>query len=286
MLEKCVLFLRKNYLLNILLILISTALILHLHNAGVSISVAIMNKLSLPNYNFWVKTIGIIIAIAIIIMLFVAIRKQRDFIVAKTSLLAVIMIAWLVHVSYMLEMNIEIIHGLLYGSLTFLFFTLTGRYAVAIICSIPVMMIDEWYQYQILYPSYVTYFEWNDVVLDILGGGITITILFFSNLYPFYNKMIWYKKIEVYLLPIYLFLLGFGLFTCYIAKYVEEVCGNTWIVLNKLENPLQFWQTHTFTKAVYHVLLLHEAVLLIVILCSIFYFLDYYLGIKNNKQKA
>mgnify|MGYP005841329593 CR=1 FL=1 len=267
-------FLKRNLVINVILVIAYSYFIVFMHPDVVEISITVMNSLSLESYNFWVKIIS---AIAFSILSYVVLSqifqyKENRYLKLFYIVITILFIA--IHSITMFEMNIEIIHGLMYGILTFLLFPLTGRYAASIIFALPVMLYDEWYQYVFLYPDYVQYYELNDIVMDLLGSGLTVVILFGFNILPFKNKLSVLKRLEWYILPIFFAITLFILSTCYVVIYPEYVCDNTVFILNKLNKPELFWQVHPFTKAEYHVLSFKEAIFLITALCYGYAMLD------------
>jgi hypothetical protein len=264
-------FLLKHTWLNLLLIVLYCAFIIFMHD-----------QLTLPNYNQWVKYIGIASALLILIYLSKAIFHNNAIRKLKIAVVLIIALLWAIHVSIMLEMNIEIIHGLMYSILAFLLFAYTGRFAATLIIALIFMLLDEYCQYIILYPGYVQYYELNDVILDILGCYITFSLLIVKDIQPHYNLIPLKKRYELYLFPFVLLLLLVGLFSCFFVVYPKDVCNNTLFVFNRLANPELFWQKHPFTQAVYHVVSLWEAVLIIAIFFIGFVALDCF---YKNKTK-
>ena len=167
-------------------------------------------------------------------------------------------------------MSIEMIHALMYFGLSFLLFPIFGRYSAAIIFALVIMVIDEWFQYKILYPSYVEYYELNDILLDVLGSGLLITLLFIFGVKNQNSNTAIFKRSEFVLLGIILLSVFLGLATCLFSLYPENSCEHTIFVFNKLPVPHLFWQVHPFNKAVYHVLPPLEGILVIVLAIILF----------------
>lgn len=225
--------------------------IILLHDTFVNVSVAIMNRLTLPVYNLVVASI--ILTVFTVLMIFLlpkliqSYKKLQIFIVFVTFLLAI-------HVLTMFEMNIEIIHVAEYALLTILLYTIVPRLSFAIIFALPVMFVDEFIQYKILYPSYVTYFELNDILLDMLGSAWVILGLKTLKLIPEEESIPLNKQPEWAVLAlIYMFILLSWLNGKF-EFYESNSTDRTIFAFSTLSENSPFWQKHPFTKATYHIL--------------------------------
>ncbi len=267
-------FLKRNLFINLLLVIAYSYFIVFMHPDIVEISIKIMNSLSLESYNFWVMIISVFAFSIVSYVVLFQIFQYKENRYLKLFILSATIVLISIHALTMFEMNIEIIHGLMYGILTLLLFPLTGRYATALIYAFPIMLYDEWYQYVLLYPDYVQYYELNDIIMDLLGSGLMITILFCLNIMPYKNSLSVIKRPEWYVLPIIFSIMFIVILTCYVVVYPQDACNNTLFILNKLSQPDLFWQIHPFTKAEYHVLSIKEAVFLITALCYGYSMLD------------
>lgn len=233
----------------------------------VNISVWIMNGLSLPIFNKVVGT-GCLLGMGVFLTVIVLqIRKDRQFLKQKLVYLFLTLLFIVIHSRVMFEMNIEIIHSIEFSLLAYLLFALSRSVGFAIVFALPVMLLDEWNQYILLYPEYVMYYEFNDIVMDILGSGLALVTLSVFGIYPkCSNKSLWAK-------PEILFLFGLLTVTAlainsgYLAQYISTQNSNTVFAFNKMQNPDNFWTIHSFTKARYHIMGPVEGITVIVMLC-------------------
>jgi len=252
--QKTVVWLQKNRWLNIIVAIAFSCFIIFMHDSFVNVSVKLMNAYSLAAYDKAVAIIVFVIGVAVVSISGYKIYVEKSFRRAKIFFLVASFTLLTIHFFVLTEMSIEMIHALMYFGLSFLLFPLFGRYSAAIIFALLVMIIDEWYQYKILYPSYVTYYELNDILLDVLGSGLLVTLLFVFGVKNNSSNTAYFKKSEFVLLGTILFMIFLGLATCFFSLYPENSCGNTIFVFNNLPNPHLFWQVHPFNKAVYHVM--------------------------------
>ena len=269
-------YLHKHKILSGLLVLAYSLSIIFLHDTFVKVSVVVMNNYSLPVYNVWVRNVfGGLGFLLFIVLLVKSFRNQQKFLLLFYLLSISVLMG--VHASFLFEMNIEIIHAIEYALLALLMYSLTGKYGAAIIFCIPVMLIDEWRQYLVLYPGYTQYFEFNDIVMDILGCGFAMLTLKIFMI-EFRDKPIelFYTRAEFIFLVLLVFSFFILLKTCVFSTHIKYACSNTLIPLSLLENPDSFWQVHSFTKAKYHVLSPVNGMIAITALCLFFMGLDGY----------
>jgi len=174
----------------------------------------------------------------------------------------------------MFEMNIEIIHVFQYAILAFLLFPLTRRFGAAVCFAIPFMLIDEWNQYINLYPGYVQYFEFNDVILDINGCGLAMITLYIAGVRGAENiKPLW-RRPEFILLVTGLVITALAVQSCIIALYATDKCSNTWLVLNIVPEAPAFWRKFPGRDVVYHIMQPLEAIISIAVLAFFYFGLD------------
>ena len=78
----------------------------------------------------------------------------------------------------LLCMNIEAIHFPQYAILAVLIFALTSSFAQTIVWATLAALLDEGYQYLVLYPDRRIYMDFNDVILNTLGAGFGLVTLY------------------------------------------------------------------------------------------------------------
>lgn len=266
-------YLRQRRVLNLVLVFVYGISLILFHDTVVQVSVKVMNNLSLPVYNQVVKWAVITLGISAALSLIYLLRKNKENRNIKLFFLIVTLGLAIFHFMVMLEMNIEMIHALEFMILAVLLFPLTGRFGAAIIWGLPFIFVNEWYQYQVLYPGYINYFEFNDIFLDLLGCGLAMIALWLTGAKS-QGITSFFKRPELFFLMGVNVLFAIALLTCYFSMHTTTQCDNTWLVLSLLENPNQFWQTHAFTGAVYHVMNPIEGLLAMNLLCLFYMRMD------------
>ena len=171
-------------------------------------------------------------------------------------------------------MNIEIIHVFEYPALAILLFPITRRFGAAIIFTIPFMLMDEWHQYVVLYPAYVDYFEFNDIMIDIYGCGLAMLLLLLCGVKGESPVKPFWKRAEFVLLFTALLFFAIAVKAGFLAVYEADKSANTWLVLNRIHEPVTFWRKYPNRDVIYHVMQPIEAITGISLLAVIYTGLD------------
>jgi len=267
-------WLEQRRFLNIILVFAYFIFIFFMHVPCAHLSVWVEWHLSLPVYNLVVKTTCIVLLILYLALILYQLLKRTHNRSHKIAYLLLTLSFIIIHFSFMFEMNIEIIHIFQYSILGFLLFPLTRRFGAAVCFAIPFMLIDEWNQYINLYPGYVEYFEFNDVILDINGCGLAVITLYLFGVKGSDNlKPLWKR-------PEFISIIAFGIAitiavkTCFIALYTADKCSNTWLVLNIIKEAPTFWRKFPGRDIVYHIMQPVEAIVAIILLALFYFGLD------------
>jgi hypothetical protein len=267
--------LRQNKILNVVLVFLYSMIILFLHEPMVNVTLKIISHLSLKVFNQVVAGICIIFLIAFLATLVNRLLKYKKNIITKLFFLFTSAGFMIIHSQIMFEMNIEIIHSFEYSLLAFLLFPLFNRFGAAIIFSLPVMLIDEWMQYQVMYIGYVQFLELNDILMDTLGCGFMMVTIWIFGVEPERKKMSFKNSAEFIFLFLLITVIISLLFSCKVSFYETTKCSNTWLVLNQLENPFTFWQIHPYHGSKYHVMKPAEGFFAILSFCLFYSSIDF-----------
>jgi hypothetical protein len=243
--------LEKNRAANVLLAIAYVAFILLGHDHFVRMSIEVMNALTLPVYNVVVGSITATVGLGFVGFLLLRLRQNGHDRARQLSYLSAIVLALVLHHFLLFEMNIEVIHAALYAGLAVVLFPFTRRPGATLILSLPIMMLDEWYQYRVLYPHYVQYFDFNDILMDMLGGALALCGMWILGVRMGFNGNDWLRRD--------LLMLG-GLVAACIAMllsrvvvpFPQDATDYTLLVLNTLPDPHLFWRVHAYTGRVYH----------------------------------
>jgi len=247
-------WMEANRALNVLLVLSYVVFILFGHDTFVNISIAVMTALTLPVYNVVVGAVTVAVGVIFVSVLFLFLKTSSPQRPRQIIYLSAIVLMLVLHHFFLFEMNIEVIHAALYAGMALVLFPLTRRPGATIILALPVMMLDEWYQYIILYPEHVHYFDFNDILMDVLGCALLLCGLWIMGVRMRPPHRPFFLRMEILLLTTILAGCVLATSLCVVALFPDTSCDNTLFVVNALPDPMEFWRTHPFTGRTYHAL--------------------------------
>lgn len=266
-------WLKKYPLLNIVLVLCYGVALIFFHDFFVQLSVKAMNGLSLAVYNNVVLAVSVLLGLSLLGFLLFRLVSTKEQKTAKLTFLLITFLLVALHYKFLFEMNIEVIHVIEFALLSFLLFPLLKSFSASIVFTLPFIFVNEWYQYVVLYPKYILYFEFNDIVFDLLGCGLLMILLWVLGAETKPIKRSWWKRPELLFLFSVDVLFALLVLTCTFSFYTETKCDNTIFVLNGLADPHTFWHTHVF-GAVYHVMKPLEGLVAVNLVCLFFIAMD------------
>lgn len=274
MLHKIIFWLQQRRLVNLLLVFAYTGFIVFMHHPMVLLSVWVEKNLSIKTYNGLVAVVVIAVLLGVFVYLAKQFSKHKENATLKLFYLFSTMLLFAVHSQFMLDSNIEMIHAFEYSILAVLIFPLTKRFGATIFFTLPFMLIDEWYQYTILYPKYDTYFDLNDILMDTYGAALTMLALMMAGVKGNENIK------PLYLRPEFIFwITGIALVLCLvqagiIAPYQNNVTGSTWLLINENNLTEPFWRFHPTHHIWYHAMKPAEGLMAIAALHFFYFGLD------------
>lgn len=273
-------YLSDNRLFNIL-ICIGFYLLVTLPHELVGVSVASVFKgVSRKNYDLTILCIGVALLFGFGFLLFKQLRKLEKPIIPLAFF--ILCIGLMMESLYMLIIvNIEIIHFIQYAVLAILLFPLCKHFLSTLALVTFLGAIDEAYQYYYLSPQRTNYYDFNDVILNLIGAAIGLTFLrshkgisnflmesgrklnakvwiYFTAFISFFTVLIWQHSKVQFLLD------SIGLSIDW---------TNFWSVLIRIPTT-GFW-TEIPPKVIYHVVQPLEGIIVICILFLIFGNLNY-----------
>ena len=266
-------WLRQHRAVNLALVVGYSLFLLFAHDLFVSISVKVMNAVSIPLYQRLVGSILIVSVLAFVVLIAMSVRKYVSDKRAAGYFTAGLLLL-VVHFFVLTEMNVEFIHALMYGGLAMLIFPLIGRSGGSVILCLPIMLVDEWYQHIILFPHYTDFYEFNDIVLDLLGAGFFVSLLGMFVPASFRQLLPFHRRVEVWLLFILTVSASVLVLTCVIVPYQKDACEHTWLVLNKLPESTAFWYTHPVIGSTFHILKPLHGLGLVFLMCLAYLGMD------------
>ena len=244
---------KSGYLTRVVLYFMMVVL---LHDPMTQFSVWIMRGLTLPYYNWLIGFLVVAGLAAGAWFLLKSLRKNYSRPVFAWFLLFLTPVLLILHNRFLCVMNIEIIHFLEFGFLAVLVWPVFRNYSQAMFFTTLLSALDELWQYLVLYPDRADYFDFNDLVMNQLGMGFFLLVVYARG-----NKSTGWKswKDFLYSLMVVTFLaltlvMGLMLGTGFIRPYADTATAQTWMVLNESMGPEKFWRPIRDPDLSYHVL--------------------------------
>ena len=266
-------WLGSNKIFN-LLILFSYFLLVALPHEWVGrLTVKIFKGLPRTQYNLLIASISLLFIVLIAIGLYKSWRdhfeKRRLAVYFGMTIIYMIMCFKILFV-----INIEAVHFPQYALFAILAFPLFKNSISTLVFSTFAGAADELYQYVILAPQRTNYFDFNDVVTDLIGVAMGLIILKIIGIPEIkYDWASWYKKKE------FLFISSFSLvfFICCLAGlfsiYDNPGDPSFFTLVRKPEE--FFWTIPPGPYVKFHVLRPLEGIILTVLLWI------YYIGLNR-----
>ena len=167
-------FLKRNRPVNIAILLLYYAVVVLPHKwFGTFLNTEVFSRMSRSQYNKTVLIIFVILLMMIIIHFIKSIRTNPKKLILTSTLLFSLLLAIIISKT-LFVINIEMVHFPQYAILAILLLPLCGDMFQALIIATLAGGIDEAYQYFILAPDDTGYYDFNDVVTNLVGAAIGI----------------------------------------------------------------------------------------------------------------
>lgn len=193
-------WLSNNKAINILLLLTYFLLVVLPHEeVGLFIN-STFGSLSRPQYNLVMLIVFSVIVLLVFIPLVHRISKHDErkiILFYLTTSLVFATICYLV----LFVVNVEAIHFLQYAIFVILCFPLVNNYSESLIWATIAGAVDEGYQFFYLAPERTPHFDWNDIIINLIGAALGLIVL------KIFNVQALRKKITMLQSPIFYFLM-------------------------------------------------------------------------------
>lgn len=253
MVRSAIAWLQRHKVITGFLLLAYFVFIVLMHGPMVHLSNHFQGVLGFAMYNKVVIVVYCLAAICVAALLVAKIAEHPQHRRLKLAYLLITLALIFIHSRFMFDSNIEAIHSLEFTFLAVLLFALFNRFGAAIMFAVPFMLLDELYQYWVLYPDFNDYMDLNDISMDIYGCCLAMVTLMIFGVKGVQPVQPLYKRIEFWGLIGMLALIALAIGTCYVVPYQFQECSNTFLVLNKRMAIEPFWREHPISHVIYHV---------------------------------
>ena len=215
-------------------------------------------------YNTYVLVASISIFAALLILIrpyFLRHPKRKGII----GLLALNLLFAILTIELLFVIKIEIVHFFQYTGFAILCFPLVGNFTRTLVWTTLAGAADEAYQYFYLAPDRTLYYDFNDVIANLIGGAFGICLMFIlgarDKVPPrtFFRSPLFFSLMAVALLVIALFLTGI------LGIYPESPAEYSMVKVR----PEGFWSV-VHPNVTYHVVQPFEGFLIIITLIALY----------------
>jgi hypothetical protein len=264
-----------------------------LHKTVANLSLDIERKVTYVSYNKGWGLFAIISLTLISLAVFIKIFKSGDkgFKILFLILTAVLIVA--AHI-IVLAVNLEYIHIMQFSLLVFPVFALSMRFGETVFWIGLMGTVDELYQYYVVWWPHQSYFDFNDITMDIVGGVFMLFLIYLwlrEDVYfaPKRNQQTkWYKSYAPTIAAILILLALLANITGILRFYPQEVGGSdrqSIILLSNDPPAPQFWSVFEKGK-IYHIQGALEWIALLILLTVLYSLLDWRFYKKHSSSLA
>ncbi len=250
------------------------------HKPVAKLSLRIESQVTYLSYNRGWGLFALVGLSLILLAVVVRILKSDDRIFKLFFLVLTFGLIGLSHWT-ILAVNLEYIHVIQFSLLVFPVFALTLRFGETVFWIGVLGAVDELYQYYVVWWPHQSYFDFNDIALDIMGGAFMVFLLYVWIDRNTLRKDGRIPRIEwlrspsiriVFGLIVVLVLAGFtGLLRFHPLS--EDNMGTAPILLSKDLPVPQFWSVFEKGKT-YHIMEAWEWLVLLMVFTALFSLLD------------
>ena len=263
--------LHANKWMNVIILFVYYLLVVLPHEKVGIIIAKIFEGQSRENYNL----ITLLIALVLFVILFTIIirtvisHKERNLLILYFSITILYV---LLCFNILFVMNIESIHFIQYAVFAILCYPLLNNFFQTLVFATIAGAFDEAYQYFYLAPNRTDYFDWNDVIINLVGAAIGVLILktylikHIKLSKKFFKSPVFYFLCMIVLVVIAL--MSTGVLTVFSDD--ESIAAYTLVKVI----PEGFWSYPPGPYVKYHVVMPMEGLIIISILWLFYYRLD------------
>ncbi|MCD4680446.1 MAG: hypothetical protein K8S00_08675 [Bacteroidales bacterium] len=187
-------FLNDRIILSLSLLIIYYLLVVLLHKEVSDFFIRLVEGVPRNVYQTIVLSVGLVLLVVYVFLVVrnILIREwKKNIIFYFFFTLLFVVLAFKIIIVH----NIEIIHFAQYAGLAILLFPIVKRFGDTVFWATLLGFIDEAYQYLYLKPDGTDYFDFNDVILNLLGAGLGVLLIFSSGFYLLrIHRKRWYRS--------------------------------------------------------------------------------------------
>jgi hypothetical protein len=239
----------------------------------------LMDRFGKTEVSVFFKIINVLLIVSTI-GYFYRISRQKSIFRRQVLHLGITLGLIIASIFLLVTKSLEGIHFLQYAVLAFLLFPLIKNYWETIYWATILGIADEALQYWGLIRHW-NYYDFNDVVLNLLGAALGVSILM---LHDFSVRKLIFKRSKAVLSAAGVLVSGFFLFATGILGFYPSDDGTmAFISLRRIAMEQKFWITYTSAEAGgHHILAPVEGIVLVILLLIFYLWLDLKMAPKKT----
>lgn len=269
--SKFIKWLEVHRAINIILLLLYYLLVVLPHEEIGKIMANIFGHLPREKYNLIMLAIGLVLTLLVLVSIYKKLLshpyKTKLFIYLVITLILVVLC-----INILFVMNVEGIHFVQYACFAILCYPLFNNHTQTLVFATLAGALDEAYQYFYLAPQRTEYYDWNDVIINLIGAAIGLLIVIIigvklkNQVKPYLKSFSFYSLITLCITVIVLFITGV------LTLYPDAALPNAFALVREI--PEGFWSYPPGPYVKYHVVTPLEGVIIITILFVFYFGLD------------
>jgi len=276
-------WLLKNKLIAVSLAIVVYFSIVTFHDEITQLAIRFRNAFGRDQYNtFLAYGFLFLLVIELVFLFYHSFRSRQRCL--KTALTVVVAAMMVFSFRFLMVYNIEAIHFVEYMLVAMILLPVMKSYGETVFWVTILGILDELFQYRFLTPTF-EYFDFNDIILNLIGAGAGIVLVFvISDNVIEIRRIKWYKSPAILtglgLLIIFFMLLMSGKMT---INPLDTPGSENWFSLNRKTMPDDFWTT-AYPGRVFHILKPFEGIILLILFFAGFFILDLFSHESPSKQ--
>ncbi len=256
-------WLKGHRFLNIIFLLLYYVLVVLPHEQVGLWTVDVFGHLPRDTYNLIILAIAITCLALYTVPWLLNVRhcstwKRQSFYLLATIVLAAYTM------TNLFVVNIEVVHFVQYGIFTILCYPLIGNYSLVLIWTTLAGSLDEAYQYFYLSPDRTDYYDFNDVITNLIGGAFGLVFLRSFEITGKYIDFASFTKTKTFYMLIVLSLLFTIIInTAVLDVYKTETSEALYYLVKKTP---QGWWSVVHPNVTFHIMQPLEGVMATIIL--------------------
>lgn len=236
------------------------------------------------NYNLLILSLSVCLILVVGYFILRGIRSLENESRKLVILLFVLLIAFLVLAfNTIIVINIELIHVVQYAIMALLLFPIISNYRETLFWTTVFGAVDELYQYLVIAADKANYYDFNDVVINLLGAALGLLILRSMDFKAKISYKNWISSPASVFMVLGSGLLLLGILLGWISIWPSGLEGKDGVIFEFVKKKESGFWTSLPPNVKFHVMRPFEGLIAVVILFNIFKNIGYKFAINSER---